>query len=215
MSGHEKQRSCRVLLAMTQTLEELSLRLLLGQRGHWEVVEGKNRDPFAQDQRPDLVIADVDRASECGARLIRELVEQYPSTPILALSRASSDEILTNCLAAGARGFLPKSASSAELQEAMHVLVNGSCYLAPEVCPLLIQGYVQGMTSTQSKVRDHGLTPREHEVLRLVLERHTTRAIAEQLFISIKTVEKHRSNIMRKLGVRNATELLTAARDLL
>ncbi len=200
----------RVLIADDHGIVRSGVRLLLEQEAGIEVIgeasDGVEAREMAIKERPDLAILDVKMPRLTGLQATREIREQAPDVNVLILSMHDDERYLFEALKAGASGYVLKHQADTELIEAVHAVGRGEPFLTPEAQRALIKD-VLGRGSE----RTDDLTPREEEVVKLAAEAHTNREIGELLHLSEKTVENHRSNAMKKLGMRDRTELVRYA----
>lgn len=159
-------------------------------------------------QQPDILLLDINLPDGNGIDLCKQLIGCYPKLKIIALSSFSEIAFVKRILGNGANGYLLKNTSKEELIEAFKTVLNGGQYLQSEIQKKLIQRSL-GQKKTASFIPK--LTRREKEVLTAISEELTTQEIADQLFISIKTVETHRMNLISKLGARNSVGLIKIA----
>ena len=171
-----------------------------------EAGDGAEARDVAIRERPDLAILDVKMPKLTGLQATREIKEQAPEVSVLILSMYDDERYLFEALKAGASGYVLKAQADTELFDAIHAVERGEPFLTPEAQRALIKDVLG-----QGSVRDEELTPREQEVVKLVAEAHTNKQIAEILHLAEKTVENHRSNAMRKLGMRDRVELVRYA----
>jgi len=185
----------RVLIADDHGIVRSGLRLLLERQADIEVVaeaaDGAEARDLAIRERPDLAILDVKMPKLTGLQATREIKAQAPEVSVLILSMHDDDRYLAEALKAGASGYVVKTQADADLLAAVRAVERGEPFPAP---------------AAQSE-----LTPREEEIVKLVAEAHTTKQIAAILHLSEKTVEHHRANAMRKLGMRDRVELVRYA----
>src|SRR3954453_23342332 len=197
----------RVLIADDHGIVRSGLRVLLEQQDDIEVIAEASDGAEARDvairERPDLAILDVKMPKLTGLQATREIRAQAPDVAVLILSMYDDERYLFEALKAGASGYVLKAQADSDLLDAVRAVERGEPFLTPEAQRALIQD-VLGEGSS----REEELTPREQEVVKLVAEAHTNREIAEILHLSEKTVENHRSNAMRKLGMRDRVELV-------
>jgi DNA-binding NarL/FixJ family response regulator len=218
----------RVLLADDHDILRQGLKLLLSlQPEEIEVVgearTGREAVELARTLQPDVVVMDITMPDMDGLEACRIIHQQQPATHVLMLTMHESEEYFLQALRVGAAGYLVKKAAPTELRLAITSVAGGGAFLYPGLAKVLIRGYVDrspdaALDSSDSReaARDsaaqlHALTPREMEVLKLVAEGYTNQEIADQLVISIKTVQAHRANVMEKLGLRNVTHLVRFA----
>ena len=205
----------RILLVDDHTLLRAGLRALLSQDTDIEIVgeAGNGRDAVNAIRMlvPDLVLMDLNMPGMNGLEAIVDIKRRYPNTRVLVLTIHKTDEYIHETLRAGADGYILKDATHDELRIAVRSLLNGKTYLSPDISAKVINGYMgtnANKTFGPASTWDT-LTHREREVLKLVAEGHPNKYIAEYFSLSIKTVEKHRSNLMKKLDLHNAS-MLTA-----
>ena len=200
----------RVLIADDHGIVRSGLRMLLERQQDIEVVAEASDGAAARDlairERPDLAILDVKMPKLTGLQATREIRAQAPDVSVLILSMYDDERYLFEAMKAGASGYVLKAQADVDLLEAVRAVQRGEPFLTPEAQRALIQDVLgQGAGHTDE------LTPREQEVVKLVAEAHTNKEIAEILHLSEKTVENHRSNAMRKLGMRDRVELVRYA----
>jgi DNA-binding NarL/FixJ family response regulator len=200
----------RILIADDHGIVRSGLRMLLEQQEDIEVVAEASDGVAARDaairERPDLAILDVKMPKLTGLQATREIREQAPDVSVLILSMYDDERYLFEALKAGASGYVLKAQADVDLLRAVRAVERGEPFLTPEAQQALIKDVLgHGATHTDE------LTPREQEVVKLVAEAHTNKEIAEILELSEKTVENHRSNAMRKLGMRDRVELVRYA----
>src|SRR5436190_16272966 len=205
-----RMRSMRVLIADDHGIVRSGLRMLLENAADVEVVgeaaDGAQARDMAIRERPDLAILDVKMPKLTGLQATRAIREQAPGVAVLILSMYDDERYLFEALKAGASGYVLKAQADSDLLEAVRAVERGEPFLTPEAQRALIKDVLgAGAVPTDE------LTPREQEVVKLVAEAHTNREIAEILHLAEKTVENHRSNAMRKLGMRDRVELVRYA----
>lgn len=203
----------RLLLVEDHTLLRAGLRALLSQDADVEIVgeadNGRDAVQAVGTLSPHLVLMDLTMPGMNGIEAIRDIKRRYPETKVLVLTIHKTDEYIHESLRAGANGYILKDATHDELRVAVRSVLNGKTYLSPDISAKVINGYLgTGNAATASSPWDT-LTHREREVLKLVAEGHPNKYIADYYCLSVKTVEKHRSNLMKKLDLHNAS-MLTA-----
>ena len=205
----------RIVLAEDHTILREGLRALLSSHPDLEVVgeaqDGRQAIRCVEETSPDLVLVDLSMPSMDGIDAIREIRKRSPETKIMALTVHKAEEYVLTALQAGADGYALKDATHAELVAAIRSVLAGKRYLSPGVSDKVIEGYLAGKKTRVAKSSWDTITPREREVLKLIAEGHRNREIAEILCISLKTVEKHRSNLMEKLDLHNVSDLTAYA----
>ena len=220
--------SIRVLLADDHDILRQGLKLLLSLQQEMQIVgearTGREAVDMVRDLQPGVAVMDITMPDMDGLEACRLIRSQYPSTQVLILTMHESEEYFLQALRMGAAGYLVKKAAPSDLHMAIHAVAHGGAFLYPGLAKALIRAYVTDSPATttvplqQEKARAsnlaqelRNLTPREIEVLKLVAEGHTSQEIADQLVLSIKTVQAHRANIMEKLGLRDITQLVRFA----
>jgi DNA-binding NarL/FixJ family response regulator len=158
---------------------------------------------------PDLILVDLSMQRMNGMEVIREIKKRRQETRALALTVHRTEEHILATLRAGADGYALKDATHTELLMAIKSVLMGKPYRSPGVSERVIEGYLEGRKTLRSSSPWDTLTQREREVLKLIAEGYKNREIADYLYISVKTVEKHRANLMKKLDL-HSTSALTA-----
>ncbi len=202
----------RIFLADDHKILRESLNMLLSQEEDIEVV-GEAEDGLAVEDRirktpTDILILDISMPKRSGLDVAKNLVRQYPEMKIIFLTMHKSEEILAEAFESGAKGYVLKENAFEELIKAIHTVRNEKEYVSSELASVLLHGFL----SNERHGKD--LSVREREILKLLAEGYSNKEISDMLVISIKTVETHRANIMRKNNFKNITELvLYAARN--
>ena len=202
----------RIVLAEDHTILREGLRALLTADPDFEIVgeaaDGREAVRFVEKQIPDLILMDLSMPRMTGMDAIREIKKRYPQTKIIALTVHKTEEYLRTTLQAGADGYVLKDATHDELMMAIESVLKGKTYLSPGVSGKVIEGYLEGKESQMPLSTLGLLSQREREVLKLIAEGYKNKEIATDLCISLKTVEKHRANLMKKLDLHNAAALI-------
>jgi DNA-binding NarL/FixJ family response regulator len=200
----------RVLIADDHGIVRSGLRLLLERQPDIEVIaeaaDGAEAREIAVRERPDLAILDVKMPRLTGLQATREIKEQAPEVAVLILSMHDDDRYLFEALKAGASGYVLKTQADTDLMAAIRAVERGEPFLTPDAQQALIKDVLERGGEVEAE-----LSPREEQIVKLVAEANTTRQIAEILHLSEKTVENHRANAMRKLGMRDRVELVRYA----
>lgn len=172
-------------------------------------LEGVER---CRELKPDVVIMDVTMPEMNGVEATRLIKKEMPTIAVLTLTIHEGTDYFFQMLQAGASGYVPKRAAPEDLLQAIHVVAGGNVYLEPSVAKEMVADYLKRVNlGGTEQVSYDGLTEREREVLTLIAEDHTNQDIANRLEISVKTVERHRENIMHKLNLHTRTELVKYA----
>ncbi len=199
----------RILIADDHSIVRSGLKKVLDAKPDMEVVaeaeDGAGAVEKALNEDIHLVILDVSMPRKTGIQAAAELHNRKPELRVLMLSMHDSEQFLFEALKAGASGYVLKSGADTDIVDAVRAAMRGDSYLYPSAVTAIVRDYVErgGRGDEQFDV----LTPRELEVLKLIAEAHTSKEIAKELWISIKTVERHRQNILDKLGMRDRVEL--------
>ena len=200
----------KVLIADDHNLLRAGLVALLsklpGMETVWEAADGREALRVAKEQRPDIVIMDIDMPGLNGLDATERIREAVPDTKVLILSMHTKEEFVAQALRAGAAGYLLKGAATDELAQALKVIGAGQFYFSPDisrqVADIMLHGKPTGLEV---------LSTRQREILQLVAEGHTTRAIADRLHVSTKTVDAHRAEIMKRLDIHDVAGLVRFA----
>lgn len=200
------ERRTRILLADDHALVRRGLRLILENEPDLEVVaeagDGVEAVELALSRDVDLAVLDVAMPRMTGLQAARELSSRQPGTRTLILSMYDNEQYLFEALRAGASGYVLKSVADRDLIEACRAAMRDEPFLYPGAVRALIEDHL-----ARAESRGTILTPRESEVVKLVAEGHTSKEIADMLVVSVKTVERHRANILEKLGLRDRVQL--------
>jgi DNA-binding NarL/FixJ family response regulator len=200
----------RILLADDHAVVRRGLRLVLDAEPDLEVVaeagDGAEAVELALSGEIDLAVLDVTMPRLTGLQATQELSARRPELRVLILSMHDNEQYLFEALRAGASGYVLKSAADRDLVEACRSAMRGEPFVYPKGVAALIREYLEAAREGRGQ-REDPLTPREREVVKLIAESYTTREIADELVISVKTVERHRANILEKLGFRDRVAL--------
>ncbi len=202
----------RVLVADDHTIVRQGLVSLLATSGECEVVaeaaDGLEAVAKALAARPDVVVLDLGMPRLSGIEAVRRIHAQLPQARILVLTVHDEEEYVLPVVRAGAAGYLVKDSAAAELLAAVRALRSGQGYFGPQAAKVLAEQY---RAPGRGEDPYGTLTPREREVFHLVVEGKTTKEIAHELGISVKTADNHRARVLEKLGVHNTAELVRYA----
>jgi DNA-binding NarL/FixJ family response regulator len=202
--------STRVLIADDHQMLRESLRSLLESEDDLEVVgeaaDGRAAVAMARTLAPDVVVMDIGMADLNGIEATRQIRAENREVKVVALSMYSDRRSVLRMLEAGASGYVLKSAAYDELRRAVRVVRNGKNYLSPDITGEVIEEHVRPPSDPDTSTYT-ALGPREREIVQLLAEGHSSARIAERLYISVRTVETHRRNIMKKLHLHNVAEL--------
>ena len=200
----------RILVADDHPIVLRGLRMVLDAQSDLEVVaeatDGDQAVEQAVSGEIDLAILDISMPRKTGLQAAREITHRKPEVRVLMLSMHDNEQYLFEAIRAGASGYVLKSAVDRDLVEACRAAMRGEPFLYPGAVRALMREYLDRARAGDA-LHTEMLTPREEEIVKLVAEAHTNDEIAEMLFISKKTVERHRANILEKLGMRDRVEL--------
>ena len=200
----------RVLVADDHAVVRHGVRSILAAQPDFDVIaeagDGAQAVAMAVALRPHLVILDVSMPRLTGLQAAAELGRRTPEIRLLMLSMHDDEQYFFEALRAGASGYVLKSGVDRDLVEACRAALRGESFLYPDAAAALVKDRLARAAAGEA-VSANPLTPREAEVLKLIAEAHTSKEMAEMLFISVKTVERHRANILEKLGMRDRVEL--------
>ncbi|MFE4452984.1 response regulator [Streptomyces sp. NPDC056796] len=203
-------RTTRILLADDHALVRRGVRLILDGEPDLQVVaeagDGAEAIEMAREERPDLAVLDIAMPRLTGLQAARELSRVMPELRILMLTMYDNEQYFFEALKAGASGFVLKSVADRDLVEACRAAMRDEPFLYPGAVTALIRNYLDRVRDG-GDVPDRAITEREEEILKLVAEGHSSKEIAGMLVISVKTVERHRANLLQKLGLRDRLEL--------
>lgn len=201
----------KILLADDHVVVRRGLRLVLESEPDLRVVaeasDGAEAVERGLDPQVDLAVLDISMPRMTGLQAARELHRRRPKLRILMLSMHEGEQYLYEALRVGASGYVLKSVVDRDLVEACRATMRGEPFLYPGAVTVLIRDYLDRARGHDGPVREDPLTPREVEIVKLIAESKTNRQIAELLVISEKTVERHRANVLEKLGMRDRVEL--------
>ena len=203
------------MIAEDHTILREGLRALLCADPDFDVVgeaeDGRNAIRCVENLMPDLVLMDLSMPRMDGLAAISEIKRQRPETKIIALTVHKTEDYVLLTLQAGADGYVLKDATHSELVMAIKNVLAGKRYLSPSISEKVIEGYLEGKNTLEVKSAWDTLTQREREIMKLIAEGYKSKEEAEYLCISIKTVDKHRANLMNKLDLHNVAALTSLA----
>jgi DNA-binding NarL/FixJ family response regulator len=205
----------RIVIAEDHAILRQGLMSLLSSNDDLEVVgeaeDGLEAIRCIEKNNPDLVLLDLSMPRMDGISVIKEIKKTYPETKILALTMYKKEEYVLDVFQSGAEGYCLKSSSYDELLMGIRAVLSGKQFISPEISGKVLEGYLEGQKTIKEKSSWDTLTQREREVLKLIGEGYKNKEIADYLFISVKTVEKHRANIMQKIDLHTSSALTAYA----
>lgn len=203
----------KLVLADDHPLIREGFRSLLSKNTKFEIVgeaeNGRELVEVAKKLQPDVILTDLKMPVMTGLEAIEQLVDEFPLMRFIVLTMHEEREYIVNALKIGASGYLLKSIEGSELERAINTVFNGGKFFSPVVTNILAETVIKP-DSTES----NEITPREKEVLDLVAQGKSTKQVADLLGISIRTVESHRINMLKKMKVNNTAELIKKAIEL-
>lgn len=176
-----------------------------------EIGNGNDLYEVLKSIKPDVIITDISMPEISGIDIAKYVSENYPEIKILILSMHSNEEFITKALSAGANGYLPKDTSMDELLKAINTIYTGDNYFNKEISDTILKSIINKSKSAKENAKNETLTKREKEIINLVVDGLTNKGIADKLFISIRTVDSHKNNIMQKLNLKSSVELVKYA----
>ncbi|WP_244420580.1 response regulator [Mesorhizobium japonicum] len=201
----------KIVIADDHPIVRSGIRAVLEQRAEWwvcgEADNGETAVRLAREHAAKIVILDYSLPVLNGLEATRIIRRTMPETEVLIYTMHEDESLIRETLRAGARGYLLKIEDDSELVAAVAALIRGQTYFSPRVSECVLQDFLDG----QSDVTSRNLTNREREVVRFVSEGESNKRIAARLGVSVKTVDSHRTTAMRKLGLRNAVDLVRYA----
>jgi DNA-binding NarL/FixJ family response regulator len=206
----------RILLADDHDVVRRGLKALLQESSDWEIcgeaASGREAVDLAQEMQPDIAIVDLMMPDLNGLETTRQIRRVSERTQVLIFTMHHNESIIHDVLEAGARGYLLKTDAEVHIVTAVETLLRRQPYFSARVSETVLEGFLRSgrQASTEGTVVPR-LTPREREVIQLLAEGHRNKKIAQILGISIKTVETHRTTLMRKIGVKSIVELVRYA----
>ena len=203
----------RILIADDHALVRAGIRALLERHPNMEVVaeasNGLEAIAMVRQLKPDVVLMDISMPELNGLEAVRQLAKEFPGIPSIFLSMHANEEYVLRALQAGAAGYLVKGGSIVELDLAVNSVAGGGTYLSPEVSKYVISEYVRRAKGPRGTTGN--LTPRQRQILQLIAEGKSTKQIALLLKISVKTVESHRIQLMKRLDAKDVASLVRHA----
>jgi RNA polymerase sigma factor (sigma-70 family) len=202
----------RVLIADDHALVRAGIRALVEKIEGMVVVgeagRGSEALELVRQLKPNLMLLDITMPDGGGFEVLDQVTKKHPEIKVIVLTVHEAGEYAIRALREGAAGFLPKSAASTELEQAIQTVIRGEIYISPETSQKTLREYTKGATKRDLLAT---LSPRQREVLRLIAEGRTTKQIAQVLEISVKTVETHRAQLMERLGIHDVAGLVRYA----
>jgi DNA-binding NarL/FixJ family response regulator len=205
-------KKIRIVLVDDHQMFRDGVKSVLSDEENMEVVGevGNGNDLFEllKSNTPDLIITDISMPEISGIEVTKYVSENYPDIKILILSMHTNEEFITKALSSGANGYLPKDTSMNELLDAINTIYKGDNYFNRNISDTILKSIIDKSKNNQNNSKNEKLTKREKEVVQLVVDGLTNKEIADKLFISIRTVDSHKNNVMQKLKLKSSVELV-------
>lgn len=205
----------RIVLADDHTLVRQGLRKIIEEQPGWTVIgeadDGREAVRLSSELTPDVLVLDVGMPRLNGIEAARQVARHTPSVQILVLSMYAEEAYIVQALQAGARGYLLKDSADTELVRAISAVAAGKSFFSPVAAKVMLDDYVRRLTQKGITDRYDSLSEREREVFQLIAEGRPNKAIADELCISLSTVETHRARILEKLDLHNTAEIVLYA----
>jgi DNA-binding NarL/FixJ family response regulator len=206
--------AARILIADDHDIVRRGLRALVQEEPSWQIVadvqDGRSAVVKTQELKPDIAILDIAMPSLNGLDATKQIVKVNPNTKVLILTMYDSERLIQEILNAGARGYLMKSDAGRDLVVAIRALLLGQTFFTQKVAQIVLDTFT-GKKTTTTEGDIQSLTAKEREVVQLLAEGKSSKEAADVLKVSTKTLETHRSNIMRKLGCHSVTDVVRYA----
>lgn len=204
----------RVLLVDDHALVLAGIRALVEEMGGTKIVaeanNGRDAVALAKQHKPDLVIMDISMKELNGIEATAQIKAELPATHVLILSMHTTEDFVRRAIKAGASGYLVKDSAPLELKMAIAAMMQDEVYLSPRVSKHVVSGFLHGQPQ-QSESSMDALTARQREILQMIAEGKSTKEIAYQLNVSVKTVETHRAALMQRLDIHDIPGLVLYA----
>lgn len=206
----------KILIADDHTMFVDGIESILASEKDFQIIgrcyTGPEVIEFVQKETPDILLLDVNLPGKNGMDVCKELAEIKPSVKVLAISMFNEESFVSEILNNGAKGYILKNTGREELYKAIRTVSKGDSYFSKEVTETIMKGLMnQRKASSKTNTSIPKLSRREKEVLKLIAQEFTTQEIADNLYISLKTVESHRSSLLSKLNARNSVGLVRIA----
>ena len=206
-------KKIRILICDDHTLFVEGIKALLRNEASLEIVgearDGRQAVELVKQLKPDLLLMDISMPDMTGSDATQRVHESNPSVKVLILTMHDDEELVARCLEAGAVGYVMKDAPASQLLYAIEAVQKGDTYLSPVVMKTVVGGYVKNSNRPQTSY--DRLSVREREILKLLAEGLSVKEIAVRLNVSVKTVDVHKYNLMKKIGVHDRSELIKYA----
>lgn len=201
----------KILLVDDHEVVRAGIKMLLKEHELFEVIaeaeNGKQAIEIIQSNEVDIAVMDINMPVMDGLEATQEIIPKYPEVKILALTMLNEEQHIRQMLKAGASGYILKNSGMQELIKALTNISQGRHYFSPEATHIVMMDMVNEKAKISTKTESVYLTDREKDILKLIAQEFTNQEIGEKLFISVRTVDAHRRNLLQKIGARNAAGL--------
>ncbi len=209
-------KQIKIILADDHQIVRDGIKALLEKEDNIKIIDeaadGKELLEKIKQHKPDIVLMDISMPEISGIEATKILSTQEPDIKVLILSMYLNEDFILDAIKAGAKGYLPKNTTKLELIDAINTINSGNNFFSQKVSSVIINSYVKKEQNEDGeKIITKKLTSREIEILKLFAEGYTNKEIADNLFISIRTVESHKNHIMKKFNVKNTVQLIKLA----
>lgn len=208
----------KILIVDDHAMVRDGVRNLVQRRGDLVVVGEASSGAEALEQfnrlHPDLVVLDISLPDMNGMEVSRAILAENPDANIVILSMYEDEDYISRCLEYGVKGYVVKNESGTELDNAIRTVLSGRNYFSRQVQQVVFRRFSQNISGKTPADQSSILTRRELEIVHLIADGLTSQQMADKLFISHRTVETHRANLMKKMGVKNAVELIKKAQQM-
>lgn len=205
----------KILVADDHSLVRYGLCSILNSEDNFDVVAeastGREAMALFKEHKPELCFLDITMPDKSGIEACKEMLQIRPDTKVIIMTIHLTEEYLNQVLGAGAQGYLLKSASREDIIASAHKVLKGQRVFSEDVSELMTQSFLNKKEESSDENLFSRLTPRENEILSHIIDGKTNQVIAKHLYISPRTVETHRANLMHKLGVKNTAALVRKA----
>lgn len=205
----------KVLIADDHAIVREGVKMILAKEPDIDVVgeasDGRQALELVETLKPNVVVMDISMPGMGGIEATQHVKERYPGVNVLALTMHEDESYVFKLLRAGASGYVLKRAAAQDLVQAVRAAAKGEAFLYPSVARKVVEDYLKRVETGEERERYDGLTEREKEILTHIAQGQSNQQIAQQLYISIKTVQTHRAHVLEKLGLHDRTELVRYA----
>lgn len=209
-----EQNTIKLILVEDHLIVRDGIKALLSGNEKFEIIgeadSGSHFFALLKSQVPDVVLLDINLPDMSGIEITKKLAAGYPNIKVVVLSMYNTEDYIFNAVKAGAKAYLPKTTNRAELQEAVISVYRGEEYFSQSISNVILRSFIQ-QAKSEVNGRGNQLSVRETEILKLFAEGSSNTEIADQLFISVRTVESHKNHIMHKLELKSTVDLIKFA----